>query len=95
MCRINSKISKKYINTVTVMEQLFKNCNFNIPSDPSSALFIVVACLITKGSKVKVKNILYDSMRLKVFRILTKMGGMIKINKTSIDTCEIIARYSI
>ena len=54
-----------------------------------------MACLITKGSKVKVKNILYDSLRLKVFKILTKMGGMIKINKTSIDTCEIIAKYSV
>ena len=93
---INSKISKKYINTVTVNGTSYlKNCNFNIPSDPSSALFIVVACLITKGSKVKVKNILYDSMRLKVFKILTKMGGMIKINKTSIDTCEITAKYSV
>ena len=93
---INSKISKKYINTVTVNGTSYlKNCSFNIPSDPSSALFIVVACLITKGSKVKLKNILYDSMRLKVFKILTKMGGMIKINKTSIDTCEIIAKYSV
>ena len=92
---INSKISKKYTNTVTVNGTSYlKNCNFNIPSDPSSALFIVVACLITKGSKVKVKNILYDSMRLKVFKILKKMGGIIKINKTSIDTCEIIAKYS-
>ena len=92
---INSKISKKYTNTVTVNGTSYlKNCNYNIPSDPSSALFIVVACLITKGSKVKVKNILYDSMRLKVFKILTKMGGIIKINKTSIDTCEIIAKYS-
>ena len=93
---INSKISKKYVNTVTVSGTSYlKNSNFNIPSDPSSALFIVVACLIIKGSKVKIKNILYDSMRLKVFKILIKMGGKIKINKTSIDTCEIIAKYSI
>ena len=93
---IKSKISKKHINTVTVNGTSYlKNCNFNIPSDPSSALFIVVACLITKGSKVKVKNILYDSLRLKVFKILTKMGGIININKTSVNTCEIIAEHSI
>ena len=93
---IKSKISKKHINTITVNGTSYlKNCNFNIPSDPSSALFIVVACLITKGSKVKVKNILYDSLRLKVFKILTKMGGIININKTSVDTCEIIAEHSI
>ena len=92
---ISSKISKKHINIVRLNGTSYlKNCNFNIPSDPSSALFIVVACLITKGSKVKVKNILYDSMRLKVFKILIKMGGIIKINKTSIDTCEIVAEYS-
>ena len=94
--KINSKISKRHINTVTVNgTNYLKNCNFNIPSDPSSALFIVVASLITKGSKIKIKNILFDSMRLKVFKILIKMGGIIKINKTSIDTCEIIAEYSI
>ncbi len=93
---INSKISKKYINTVKVNGTSYlKNSNFNIPSDPSSALFIVVACLITKGSKVKVKNVLYDNMRLKVFKILAKMGGIININKTSVDTCEIIAEHSI
>ena len=93
---INSKISKKHINIVTLNGTSFlKNCNINIPSDPSSALFIIVACLITKGSKVTVKNILYDRMRLKVFKILTRMGGIIKINKTSVDTCEIVAKYSI
>ena len=92
---INSKISEKYINTVTVCgTSHLKNCNFNIPSDPSSALFIVVACLITKGSKVNIKNILHDPIRLRVFKILIKMGGIIKINKTSIGTCEIIAKYS-
>ena len=92
---INSKINKRHINTVTVNGTSYlKNCNFSIPSDPSSALFIVVACLIAKESKVKVENILYDNMRLKVFKILTKMGGIIKINRTSVDTCEIIAHYS-
>ena len=93
---INSKISKKHTNIIKSNGTSFlKNCNFNIPSDPSSALFIIVACLITKGSKVTVKNILYDRMRLKVFKILIRMGGIIKINKTSIDTCQIVAKYSI
>ena len=93
---IYSKIKKKHVNTITVNGTAYlKNCNFDIPGDPSSALFIVVACLITKGSKVKVKNILHDNGRLKVFKILRKMGGIIKINKTSIDRCEITAEYSI
>ena len=94
--KINSKTNKKHINIVTVNGTSYlKNCHFRIPSDPSSALFIVVASLTVKGSKIKIKNVLFDSMRLKVFKILKKMGGNIKINKTSKDTCEIIAEYSI
>ena len=54
----------------------------------------IIADLIMKGSKVKVINVLNDNMRLKVFKILKKMGGKIKINKISSDKCEIFAEYS-
>ena len=92
---INSKISKKFINTIKIKGKAYlKDCNFLIPGDPSSAIFIVVATLIMKGSKVKITNILNDNMRLKVFKILQKMGGRIKINKISTDKCEIYAEYS-
>ena len=92
---INSKISNKFVNTVKVNGiNYLKNSNFTIPGDPSSAVFIVVACLLIKDSKVKVINVLYDRMRLKIFNILKKMGGKIKINKSSNDKCEIIAEYS-
>ena len=92
---IKSKISKKFINTIEFNgTSHLKGCNCNIPSDPSSAVFMIVACLITKGSKVKVINVLYDKMRLKIFDILIKMGGIIKIDKTSSDRCDIIAEYS-
>ena len=33
-------------------------------------------------------------MRLKIFKVLIKMGGKIRINKCSGDKCEIIAEYS-
>ena len=33
-----------------------------VPGDPSTAAFIVVAALITKNSKVLLKNIYYDSL---------------------------------
>ena len=92
---INSKISKKFINTIKIKgKDYIRNCNFLIPGDPSSATFIVVAALIMKGSKVKVTNVLNDNMRLKVFKILQKMGAKIKINKISNDKCEIVAEYS-
>ena len=92
---ISSRISKKFTNTIKIKgKDYLKNSNFLIPGDPSSAIFIVVAALIMKGSKVKVINVLNDNMRLKVFKILKKMGGKIKINKISSDKCEIFAEYS-
>ena len=92
---ISSKISKKFVNTIKIKgKDYLKNCNFLIPGDPSSATFIVVAALIIKGSRVKITNVLNDNMRLKVFKILQKMGGKIKINKISSDKCEIYAEYS-
>ncbi len=93
--QINSKINKNYNNTVKVNGKDFlNNCNFIIPGDPSSAAFIVVACLITKASKVTIKNVLNDPMRLKIFKVLIKMGGKIILNKTSNNTCDISAEYS-
>lgn len=93
--KIRTKIKKKSVNTIQINGTSYlKNSDITIPSDPSSAIFIIVACLITKGSKVKVINVLHDNMRLKVFKVLIKMGGKIKINKTSSDKCEIIAEHS-
>ena len=92
---ISSIISKKFINTIKIKgKDYLKNSNFLIPGDPSSATFIVVAALIMKGSKVKIINVLNDNMRLKVFKVLKKMGGKIKISKISSDKCEIFAEYS-
>ena len=92
---ISSKISKKFINTIKIKgKNYLKSCNFLVPGDPSSATFIVVAALIMKGSRVKVTNVLNDKMRLKIFKILQKMGGKININKISRDKCEIFAEYS-
>ena len=92
---ISSRINKKLINTIKIKgKDYLKNCDFLIPGDPSSATFIVVAALIMKGSRIKITNVLNDNMRLKVFEILKKMGGKIKINKISSDKCEIFAEYS-
>jgi len=92
---ISSKISKKKTNIIKVNGKEYLNSRqFKIPGDPSSAAFIIVACLITKGSKVTIQNILNDLMRLKVFKVLKKMGGKVSLDKTSNNTCNITAEYS-
>jgi 3-phosphoshikimate 1-carboxyvinyltransferase len=92
---ICSKNNKKLINTVRVNGlQYLKSFNFTISGDPSSSAFIVIACLITKGSKVTVKNILKDSMRLNIFKVLKKMGAKVILEKKSSNLCDIKAEYS-
>lgn len=50
-----------------------------VPSDPSSAAFIVVAALITEGSDVVVENVGLNAHRAGLFTTLKEMGADIAI----------------
>ncbi len=96
-CGVNvrSITKKKSVNTIEIDGvEYINNHKFIIPGDPSSAAFLIVASLITKGSKVTVQNVLNDSMRLNIFKVLKKMGGNIFIKKVSPNTCDITAKFS-
>lgn len=94
--KIQSKINKNQSNTIKVKGvQYLNNSHFTIPGDPSSATFIVVACLITKGSRISIQNVLNDPMRLKIFKVLMKMGGKIILKKISNNLLHIEAESSI
>jgi len=68
--------------------------NIKIPGDPSSAVFLAVAALITKKSQISIENVLYDSFRLRVFYVLKKMGANIKIIRSNENNCKIVAKSS-
>ena len=56
----------------------------DIPGDPSSAAFFVVAALISKGSKLRIKNIMMNPTRSVYIDYLISMGAKIDfINKYS------------
>ena len=96
-CGVKIKTSRgnNYSNTIEVSgAEYLKNCKFTIPGDPSSAAFLIVACLIKEGSKITVNNVLNDPMRLKVFKVLKKMGAKISFNRVSENICNISAEYS-
>ena len=96
-CGVNilSTIKNKTIHSVKVSGvKHLKGTNFIIPGDPSSAAFLVVASLISKGSKVTIRNVLYDKMRLQIFKVLQRMGGKISLNKVSNNKCNIEVHYS-
>ena len=56
-----------------------RNCNFNIPNDPSSAAFPIVAALLIKNSNIVVKNICINKTRIGFIDTLIEMGGKIKL----------------
>ena len=53
--------------------QNFKSFNYNIPSDISSSAFFIVLTLLSKNSKLLIKNININPSRLGVIKILNKM----------------------
>ncbi len=98
-CGVDIKTKKTSTNGNLIKIKNNKNYldaqDFSIPGDPSSAAFIIVAALITEKSNVLVRNVYYDKFRLKIFDILIKMGGKIKISKISEGKkCEIRAKSS-
>ncbi len=68
---------------------------YKIPGDPSSAAFLITAACLKPGSKLIVKNILFNKTRIGFITTLKKMGANIKvINKRKVNH-EIIADLKI
>lgn len=63
----------------------------NVPGDPSSAAFPIVAALITPGSDVIVENVMMNPTRTGLFECLTEMGGHVQANNFRKSGGEIIA----
>ncbi len=72
-----------------------KVINYNVPGDPSSAAFFISAACLKPGSKLFVKNILFNKTRIGFIKTLKNMGGNIKlIGKRKIHN-ELIADLKI
>jgi len=92
---VNSKTAKSGVNIVKIKGAfLLKSSQIIVPGDPSSAVFLTVATLITKNSNIVIKNVMNDIMRLKVFKVLIKMGGKINFIKKTKKTLDIMVKYS-
>ena len=77
---------------------VLRSSNINVPCDPSSAAFLVVAAVICPESKIELKNIMINKGRNGLFETLKEMGAKINIfNKEDNggeETATIIAEYS-
>jgi len=57
----------------------FKSFDYKIPGDISSSSFFIVLTLISKNSRLTIKNVNVNSTRIGSINILNKMGAGIKI----------------
>jgi 3-phosphoshikimate 1-carboxyvinyltransferase len=57
--------------------QEFDAKNFEVPGDISSAAFLIVAALLVKDSKIKIKNVGINPLRDGIIITLREMGGKI------------------
>ncbi len=89
----NIKIKENSIHRFIEMKnnKELKKINYNVPGDPSSAAFLISAACLKPGSKLKVKNMLFNKTRVGFIKTLMLMGGNIKvINKRMVHN-ELIA----
>ena len=64
---------------------------FNIPSDFSSSVFMIVACLITPNSAILIKNVGINATRIGFLRIAKMMGANIDIHNIRMEGNESVA----
>ncbi len=78
---------------------LLKPLDIEIPSDPSSAAFPLVASIITPNSKIKILNVCVNDLRIGLYKSLIEMGANISFsNRREVNgepIADISAKYSI
>ena len=79
-------IQKKNYDRIEIIGKYqFKAFNYIVPGDISSSAFFIVLTLLTKNSKLKIKNVNVNPSRTGFITIINKMGGKVKfINKRNI-----------
>ena len=75
-----------------------KATRIEVPGDPSSAAFPLVAALITPGSNVTVRNVLINPLRAGLFETLIEMGADLELTNRRLaggePVADIRARHS-
>ena len=65
--------------------------SIEIPGDPSSAAFPIVAALTVPGSEVRIRNVMVNPLRTGLFRTLEEMGADIRFENRRVHGGEPVA----
>ncbi|MDC6482877.1 3-phosphoshikimate 1-carboxyvinyltransferase [Candidatus Pelagibacter sp.] len=74
---VSVKNKKNYDEIKVSKVNKIKPFNYKIPSDISSSAFFIVLTVLSKNSKLLIKNVNINSSRIGIFHILKKMGASI------------------
>ena len=79
-------VNKKKVDKIELIgEKQFKSFEYVIPGDISSSAFFIVLTLLSKNSRLKIKNVNVNSSRTGFIKIVNRMGAKVKfINKRNI-----------
>ena len=84
--------NKKNYDLIKVKKvKKIKKLNYNIPSDISSAAFFIILTILSKNSKITIRNVNINPSRIGVITILKKMGVKIIFKNQKIYKGEKIA----
>ena len=89
----NIKVKQKHKHRFIVLknDKELKPIKYQVPGDPSSAAFFITASCLLPGSRLLVKNFLFNRTRIGFIETLKSMGGSIKVlNKIKLNN-EIVA----
>ncbi len=68
-----------------------KATNVDVPGDPSSAAFAIIAALTVPGSDIIIENVMMNPTRTGLFETLTEMGAYLRTDNFRTSGGEIIA----
>ena len=82
--RVKEDSNHRYIKMKN--DKDLNNIKYNVPGDPSSAAFFITAACLKPGSKLIIKNMLFNKTRIGFIKTLKQMGGKIEvINKRKVN----------
>lgn len=97
-CETTPEGSGKRITITGQQQTERKNRSIEIPADPSSAAFPMVAALISEGSEIQIMNVGMNPLRTGLFTTLQEMGAKISTTNHRIsggeEVADLIVAYS-
>ncbi|MCB9978335.1 MAG: 3-phosphoshikimate 1-carboxyvinyltransferase [Rhodospirillales bacterium] len=69
----------------------FEGCAVDVPSDPSSAAFPVVAAILVEGSEIRLPGLCVNPARIGVYETLREMGADIRFEHERVSSGERVA----